>query len=400
MKYKIGIDKRDYWDISFIIFTILSIIAPSTVHYDISIVIFVSFSLIKTINQKIIYRNKYFVFELLFLIFTMVQALFINDSLLTEHIGFVRLFWVSLFFNYFLFIYISNRGYKRVFGNYIFGSIIAFCILMVFYTSSLFIFNFDASNEVDLFFITLGGASSTYLAWIISIVLILSMLLFFESKKSNYRFAIFFSTLILLLTGRRKTLIFLFAAFGCGYFFSNKSIIKKSKYIIITLISLAVVYICISEIPYLYETLGVRVINAISYVLQGIVPDDSSIRSRVSMNSSALILWENSKLIGHGFGSFRYITSRSTYSHNNYMELLVGNGLIGLVLYYSKYVYLLYLSLVRYIKSKNWVIEYLAALLIVFMVLELWQITVIYRNLTLLLIFILGYLNDKNINRN
>ena len=52
--------------------------------------------------------------------------------------------------------------------------------------------------------------------------------------------------------------------------------------------------------------------------------------------------WMQSPIWGYGFDSFKYynqiVTGRFYYSHNNFVELLYNEGIIGFVLYYWYYI--------------------------------------------------------------
>ena len=53
--------------------------------------------------------------------------------------------------------------------------------------------------------------------------------------------------------------------------------------------------------------------------------------------------------VGYGLNSFRYFVAR-TYSHNNFIEILISGGIIAFVLYYANYVITLVLL---YLKTRN-----------------------------------------------
>ncbi len=73
-------------------------------------------------------------------------------------------------------------------------------------------------------------------------------------------------------------------------------------------------------------------------------------------------LWRDKPLLGQGAGQFGIFHYSRTYSHNNYVELLANNGLIGLLAYYSFFVLLLrkYLHLFR---TRHLAVSWLAWLL-------------------------------------
>lgn len=51
-------------------------------------------------------------------------------------------------------------------------------------------------------------------------------------------------------------------------------------------------------------------------------------------------LFQDKPLFGYGLATFRFLNSFGLYSHNNYIELLVGVGLIGTLIFYSMYFFL------------------------------------------------------------
>lgn len=67
---------------------------------------------------------------------------------------------------------------------------------------------------------------------------------------------------------------------------------------------------------------------------------DGSIRTRLHLVKSGLNMFRQNPLLGVGMGQYRfniidYGGPRSTYAHNNYVELLSSGGAIGFVLYYG-----------------------------------------------------------------
>ena len=60
----------------------------------------------------------------------------------------------------------------------------------------------------------------------------------------------------------------------------------------------------------------------------------SSVYIRESMVSVGLQLWAEQPLAGLGAGQFKSQSGFNMYAHNNYVELLANDGIIGLILYY------------------------------------------------------------------
>lgn len=98
--------------------------------------------------------------------------------------------------------------------------------------------------------------------------------------------------------------------------------------------------------------------------LSGGQPIDDSDMTRLHLIKSAFRYWSNSPIVGHGLYSFcdLYYADAYTrvYSHNNFLEILVGTGIIGFLLYY-----LLYNKMYRKIAFLNKMKGYTDAFLII-----------------------------------
>lgn len=68
---------------------------------------------------------------------------------------------------------------------------------------------------------------------------------------------------------------------------------------------------------------------------------DVSLRSRSSYIEIGFALFKEHPILGVGIDNARLYTSRNVYLHNNFIELLADGGLVGFVLYYWMYFYLL-----------------------------------------------------------
>ena len=80
---------------------------------------------------------------------------------------------------------------------------------------------------------------------------------------------------------------------------------------------------------------------------------------------------KESPLIGYGIDNYRILLGKNigliTYAHNNYIELLVGVGILGTVIYYAMYVNAL-ICLLRSKKNLNLRYLFLTFLLVVFII--------------------------------
>ncbi|MEX1137677.1 MAG: O-antigen ligase family protein [Balneolales bacterium] len=179
-----------------------------------------------------------------------------------------------------------------------------------------------------------------------------------------------FSVLILTTTGSRKGVILLtFILFSTFLLMSKreKATIKVQYLTVFTGI-IVFFYNLFSESSF-YE----RVENIFKYS-RGEQVNEGSLQIRDNMISTALTMWTEKPFIGWGLDSFRVHGGFGTYSHNNYTELLFNQGLIGLCLYYSFFISILFVSyklLKRFKDSENYKI--IGWVIISILVLLLWD---------------------------
>ena len=64
---------------------------------------------------------------------------------------------------------------------------------------------------------------------------------------------------------------------------------------------------------------------------------DASSKVRANMVEVGLRLWRERPAFGNGINMFQVLTAYHTYSHNNYVEILCGLGIFGLIVYYVFY---------------------------------------------------------------
>lgn len=135
---------------------------------------------------------------------------------------------------------------------------------------------------------------------------------------------------------------------------------------------------------------GLYVYERIQATIQG---EESSANLRNSMIREGIALWQASPIYGYGINQYRFVSSYSTYSHNNYTELLVSFGIIGLVLYYSILLSLLFRSARGFIKGGDYAPILGAAVTL----LLLWDVALVAYSTRLIWLFIgvLGYLSQQ-----
>lgn len=128
---------------------------------------------------------------------------------------------------------------------------------------------------------------------------------------------------------------------------------------------------------------GLTVIERIEGTFEG-----RETNKRSDLMQDALRVWWEKPIFGHGVDQYRYVGNNTTYSHNNFTELLADFGVVGLVLYYAIFMLLL-MRTVRGIaggSDRAWVV---LAILIAIILMDLARVSYSSR-LTWVLLAVLG----------
>jgi O-antigen ligase len=218
---------------------------------------------------------------------------------------------------------------------------------------------FAIQNEWDRLSSYAGNANVYAIALFIGIILCMeSMMLKTETSRHRTAAAVSKLTYLLLvllftyeiffLSGSRKGMIAVFL-FGFMYFLK---VLFKVKF----LQKIAMVAVGAAAMTGLFFVMQKSVfferLNRAYEMLLGNNVVEGSLNERSHMISDGLLLWQQKPIFGWGTDQFRYLSGYQTYSHNNFVELLGNNGLVGLVLYYSMILILLFAGL-RLLVSGN-----------------------------------------------
>lgn len=171
-------------------------------------------------------------------------------------------------------------------------------------------------------------------------------ILFVNKKRHLLVKCIFFLSAIImiaaiLLTGSRKSFIILLIPlllFICK---------RQKKHFLIFLIFVPVVALIMYELVmnnvFFYETIGIRIEETIAILTNNTEGGEDT--SRITLVEFGLKRFVDNPILGVGINNFRVLSNqiypgKNFYAHNNYIELLVGVGLLGLIIYYSSYIYI------------------------------------------------------------
>lgn len=175
-----------------------------------------------------------------------------------------------------------------------------------------------------------------------------------QKKRLNNAFYLVGFILGLFLcfnSGSRKSLldVFLFIILFFGFRGNGR---KRIAYFFIGMILLFGLYMMVMNYESVYNVLGYR----IEQMIRGILlheKQEASYSIRQNMIELGIKWWMNKPILGYGFGCYSALYYQAvgvdTYSHCNFIEILVSGGIVGFVLYYG--IYAIIFSL--YKKTKN-----------------------------------------------
>lgn len=294
---------------------------------------------------------------------------------------------------YLLLINVNIESLMHIFLNTTTVTAISTCIFIIF-------------NEIDLIKYgqarigdTASGNVNTLAVYLGTMSVPILFSLIFQKKRSLiiiYTLLIFF----MLLTGSKKTFIYVGSSMALFAYFKNKfNIFKYLPYIF----SLVLIVIIILRIDYLYNIIGFRILDFLGTIGFNVFYYNPSYSTemRASMLEVGLKFFSNHPIFGNGWGYFTKYSGFATYSHNNMIELLVNYGLIGFCLYYFIYIYLLYKLIKIYKKFRSQFSVLFITLLIVIIISDFTYVSFSFNLINyLILVIIYIYLNKCKYNNN
>ena len=218
------------------------------------------------------------------------------------------------------------------------------------------------------------------------------------NKKYYYLFCIL-PLIVSIGTGSRKVLvILLFGSLLLILFKSDKKNIKNilKKVLLVTLF-LIILY-------YIVELFAdASVFKRLEGLLNGIFGSgkaDASTIERKKFIQYGMMQFKETPILGIGAGNSGYVTMKAagwfTYLHNNYVELLATTGIIGFLLYYYNYYYLL--KNIFKVKNLNRNLQKIRVLiismLIILLILDYGMVS--YYNKSIYIYFLIGLIFLKN----
>jgi hypothetical protein len=116
-----------------------------------------------------------------------------------------------------------------------------------------------------------------------------------------------------------------------------------------------------------------------------------SLVKRGRLIGKGIDLLARSPVFGHGLDSFRWMSGEQTYAHNNYIDLGVALGLVGVTLFYGFYARLFFEAL-RGSNRQSSVGRFLLIMIPMMMLLEIGAVTYVMKTVSFVLLAAAGWL--------
>ncbi len=350
--------------------------------------VFVPFVLLSLFRLRVIWLSKEYILLLFFVIWSMTTVLW---TIATDD-SYVRFFTVLLlsvlFFTVTEVSFVSKtKRFDMIFISMILGTL---------YVSYLMRNEFESVSLLNLITDSLrikeeeiANVNAIGKAASISLVFCLYKVLNDNAKWYFLLIAVFVG--ILLVTKSKSAQLSIILA--GSFLILRKVRWRKRKVRNLFIISLVCVILYFVIISGILGNAFARLVDMFEFFQTGDVKVDESTAERVDFISKGLQMFSENPFFGYGMGCSNRVL-HGTYFHNNYVQLVVETGLIGLCLYYG----FLYVIISRLWKDrKNDMSNFFLALFIIILFCDLTNTTYYHKINYLIYALAVSYLNNRKL---
>ncbi|WP_066633808.1 O-antigen ligase family protein [Desulfolucanica intricata] len=361
--------------------------------HRISLYLFLAWSAFFILTKKNIAMNPYFKWYFMFICFCLFSVIYAVNSFYAMEALYSMLVVLGVTYAFSIVIK-KETDFIVLFWTYSLSAFLLFIILLL--SGNL---HLDERLGTSLF-----GNANTFASRFM-VAAICSMWLFLHNCNYKIRIIIFIALLTqlyaLALSGGRKYFLIPFIFLYIIMLLRRDSKGKKHilKYTLVFGCVVILLFFLIFHVPIVYDAVGHR-LESLYNLVTGSGYVDGSALARQHMIDYGFDLWLDKPILGYGINNFMGLYGADfgiyTYSHNNYIELLVNIGLFGFMLYYFYYMWLIRRLLI--IKSdnlglRNFFIAYICCLFIFEIGAVTYNLLIVQFFLAFSAIYISGYSN-------
>lgn len=194
--------------------------------------------------------------------------------------------------------------------------------------------------------------SANTLGFVCAFAIVFCLYFYKKEKKYWYIFLGVLNCIFLILSASRKAFLFLLIPIAVVLILRAKNPLVIIRNIVFIVIAALFAYFLLIKVDFLYTLVGNRIQTMINGFL-GTGEVDASTETRLILIEEGISFFKEKPFFGYGLANFSAIFSQyhsyAFYAHNNYIELLVDCGLVGIVIYYFLHLKLV----VSAIRNKN-----------------------------------------------
>ena len=377
--------------ISFDFFLMLTFLSFFVLYHDgyekirmVSTIGFVLLGILVSLSSEWRYINGYNCWYFLFIVLGIFSIGWAKNTtqITTILVTLIRVLLMSYFFYKRIH---SDKDIEIVFNIYIFCTIFLDCFVG---NKMLNLYSFPGILTVRFGDNFAFNSNTIAVGNVIAIIILIHKIV--EKKRVTINLLIItFFALITFLTGSKKGIIGLLFAIILYLYYKGANYKKRIQRLIIAILLLLVAFQLILAVPFLYDTIGYRFEEMLSFLEKASMVDTST-ASRLGLAKYAFELWTEHPLLGVGLNNFsvyQTIGGAGYYAHNNYLELLADLGVIGFALYY----YIpLKLALTK-INKKDDLQIVLKTIVLVILMFDMGSVT--YQDIRVQIFYMLFYIN-------
>ncbi len=205
-----------------------------------------------------------------------------------------------------------------------------------------------------------------------------------KGKTEYYILVIVFLIVVIVSSSRKSTVSAIVAPLVMMLLTTRKKY-KAFQILLMLLAMVTVIYLIMTD-DHLYSVIGRRFNSMMNYFSEDTLKTDSSISKRNSYITVAQDMFRQSPIFGKGMANFAKLIDwdygmKKVYSHNNYWQILSELGIVGFVLYYSFYVFVIIKLIKNFFVNKSRIAIMYLTFMAMLLVLE-WGIVTEYTKTT------------------